>query len=299
VAYRLTTDESIAGGLERLVRKELRAAVDQLSGAELSDGAIHQARKHIKKARAVLQLVGRDVDAGRALKRLRRAGQQLGPLRDADAVIDSGKALCVSQRRTLSAKTCTDLDALLRQEKRRLLKVARHDRVGKRAAALLKHVQRAAKDWDWNKVHFASLADDIARAYKRARRAMRQARSDHQAETFHTWRKRTKTLWYALRLLEDRLGPADRRLSELARIQTWLGDDHNLTVLCSQVETSSAANRPGAERAQVVHLARRRQDHLHRMALKVGARLFKDSPKAFARYLQQRHRSRHSKRTRR
>jgi CHAD domain-containing protein len=121
---------------------------------------------------------------------------------------------------------------------------------------------------------------------------MRQAQSDPQPETFHTWRKRTKTLWYALRLLEDRLGPAGRLLADLGRIQEWLGDDHNLTVLCSQLETSGAENRSAAERAQIVQLAKRRQETLHLMALKVGVRLFKESPKAFARYLQQKRRSR-------
>ena len=41
---------------------------------------------------------------------------------------------------------------------------------------------------------------------------------------FHEWRKRIKTLWYALRLLEQRV-PMDPQLTELKRLEEWLGDD--------------------------------------------------------------------------
>jgi hypothetical protein len=49
VAYRLRVRESIGKGLKRVVRKELRSAIDALDDPNPSDDAIHEARKSIKK----------------------------------------------------------------------------------------------------------------------------------------------------------------------------------------------------------------------------------------------------------
>jgi hypothetical protein len=52
---------------------------------------------------------------------------------------------------------------------------------------------------------------------------------------FHRWRKRVKVLWDHLRLLEVRALTAKRRADELKQLETWLGEDHNVAVLRTQV----------------------------------------------------------------
>jgi CHAD domain len=235
----------------------------------------------------VVQLVGQDIDTGRAVKRLRRAGRLLAPLRDADAVIASAQSLCAHERSALSAKTCSALRDLLRREKARLSGVARHDQVKGQAAESLKQVRRSANDWDWKRVRFPVLAAEIRRSYENGRRAMRRASEQDRSDTFHEWRKRVKTLWYALRLLERRLPPLRRQLADLERLETWLGDDHNLLVLLTQVPTSPGLNHAQPDGARVRSLAQRRQRELRRMALAMGARRFKATPKEFDRHLRQ------------
>ena len=85
----------------------MRAAIDQLAGMDVSEDAIHEARKSVKKVRAVLQLLGGDLDADGGLKRLRRAGRLLAPLRDADALLTTARELCA--RQPLSERTCNTL----------------------------------------------------------------------------------------------------------------------------------------------------------------------------------------------
>ena len=279
MAYRLRTNESVAKGLRRVVRQELRAAIDQLARGQASDKAIHEARKSIKKVRAVLQLVGEDVDAGRAVKELRRAGRLLSPLRDANAVMSSARALCARERSALSAKMCSALHDRLAREKVRLTRVARHDRVNDEAAESLRKAQRSVKGCDWKKVGISVFAAEIRRSYKNARRAMRQARDANTSDDFHAWRKRVKTLWYALRLVERRMQPLGRRLTALDRLQTWLGEDHNLLVLRTPFIMGPRVAGVGA----VKGLAERRQQELRRKALRLGARQFGHKPKEFAR----------------
>ena len=283
MAYRLREDESVAKGLRRVVRKELGSAIDQLASAYPSDHAIHEARKSIKKVRAVLQLVGDDIGARSAMKPLRRAGRLLAPLRDAEAVMASARALCLQERGTLSLSTCSALRDMFRREKSRVKAVATRDRVARRAARALRGVRDSASGWDWKSVGFSVLAADVRQAYKRARRGMRLAHHQRTSENSHEWRKRVKTLWYALRLLQGR-APLRRTLGNLERLQGWLGDEHNLFVL----GTSVADPKPdveGARRARVRHLADRRRQALRHMALAVGAQVFEDSPKQFTKRL--------------
>src|SRR5262245_30000741 len=107
MAYRLKANESIGKGLRRVVTNEVRDAIELLSAAKPSDEALHEARKSIKKIRAIIDLVGDEISAARAVGLLREAGRLLSPLRDADALVVSADALCKTRNPML--KTCSAL----------------------------------------------------------------------------------------------------------------------------------------------------------------------------------------------
>ena len=90
MAFRLKADKPVRRGLRRLAAKQFKDARDRLRGAgRPTDEAIHEARKSLKKARAIVQII--DADAGRHLggtmKRLRAVNRTLSALRDADAIL--------------------------------------------------------------------------------------------------------------------------------------------------------------------------------------------------------------------
>jgi CHAD domain-containing protein len=264
------------------VRKQLRSAVDRLT-SDGSDEAIHDARKRIKKVRAVLHLSGTDLGGHRALKRLRRGSHALAPLRDMDAMIGAARTLGPSR----SAGQTTLAGVINRQlttEKKRLNTTARREEARAEAARALDWLCRDARDWHWKHIDDSLLANAIKRCYKRARHAMQDARTERQEERFHNWRKRVKTLWYALRLLEDRAPGLRRSIADLKRLETWLGDDHNLLVL--QEHFTSATSHAGPRlHVDLRMLTDRRHRELRRQALAIGSRLFAQPPKVFARRL--------------
>ena len=84
MAYRLRQHESVPKGLRRVVTKELKGAAKRLAVAEPSEDAIHDARKSIKKVRAVVQLLQHhEMGTKGNRKRLRHAGHLLSALADA------------------------------------------------------------------------------------------------------------------------------------------------------------------------------------------------------------------------
>jgi len=280
VAFRVRDDESVAKGLSRLVRKQLRSAVDRLT-ADGSDEAIHDARKRIKKVRAMLRLAGDDLAANRALKRLRRASHLLSPLRDMDAMIAAARTLGPGSNKG-QATLAGAMDRQLTREKAALNATAGRDEIRAKAARALDRLRRDAHDWRWKNIDAALLASALKRVYKRARNTMRDARANREPDTFHEWRKRVKTLWYGLRLLEGRAPQLRRSIADLKRLETWLGDDHNLVVLEKHFGSSKSARIGSRTHAHLRALVGQRQRELRRQSLAMGARLFAHSPKAFA-----------------
>jgi CHAD domain len=283
VGYRLRRRESVSKGLKRVIRDELRSAREQLAGSSPSDDSIHEARKSIKKARAVLGLIAHHVHADGATRRLRRAGRWLSPIRDAVATIESARTLCAQASHPLTADTCSAIGRKLKQQRTRLGRFAKRADLVDRAARSIERVERSAGRWDWKSMDASTLVSEVRRSYKKARQGMREARGSG-SPAFHEWRKRVKTLWYALRLLEQRV-PVDPQLAELKRLEEWLGDDHNLVVLRARVAANGRPDLGQARLRRVRQLVAERQQELRRKALKVGARVFSERPKAFERHL--------------
>ena len=92
MAYRFKHGESVAEGVRRVAREQIESATECLQdNTGAADGEkVHEARKAIKKVRALLRLVrpslGRTYSAEN--RRLRDAGRKLSKLRDAAALIE-------------------------------------------------------------------------------------------------------------------------------------------------------------------------------------------------------------------
>src|SRR5215208_5141851 len=94
MAYVLDLDEFPDTALRRCATGRIEDALEQLDSRRADDpgGAIHEARKDVKKARALLRLVRADLKAGayrRENRELRDAGRALSALRDADVLVET------------------------------------------------------------------------------------------------------------------------------------------------------------------------------------------------------------------
>jgi hypothetical protein len=190
-------------------------------------------------------------------------------------MIETAKSLRVPDH-PKAAKSLAALNADLHAEKARLRDKADAGRVRRKAARALERVRHDARGWRWKRADFALLADAMKRSYKRGRRSMEHARPGEDPEAFHEWRKRVKTHWYALRLLEERVPQLRRSIAEFKRLETALGDDHNLRVLLDRVESP-----------RLRAITEGRQQALEQEALALGERLFARRPKAFTRHLRE------------
>ena len=114
---------------------------------------------------------------------------------------------------------------------------------------------------------------------------MKRARATGQSATLHRWRKELKTLWYQLRLAKPLTTGVAPLVADLKRLETELGDDHDLVVLAATLRGCRDLRRMRADIRQIDRLAARMRQPLRRRALALGRRLYVRTPKAFARWI--------------
>jgi len=238
MAFRLRPDESVTHGFQRLARKELEAARNRLRAARPSRAeAIHEARKSVKKVRAILQLIEDDEGRGlgRSGKRLRSVNRALSGLRDADVMLETLAKLRSRHPQLFSEHTFASVHRRLAGERREATRTAGRKGAWTAVDDRLQTVRRDARHWKPDHNGSGALIRGIRAVHERGREAMRRARKQQRAEDFHAWRKEMKALWYALRLVERSDAAIRRDVRALHRAETLLGDDHNLVVLCEQL----------------------------------------------------------------
>ena len=283
MAFRLRSNESVAHGLRRLARKELHSAREELRQTHPPpDEAIHEARKSIKKVRAIHDLI--DADAGRGLgrdrKRLRKVNGRLSKLRDADAMLEILNKLKDREPQLFSEHTFARLRRRLSSHKITTRHGAKRTGAWKKIDRDLRQLRKHARGWRPTHRRFRALAEGIRTTLRRGRKAMARAHERRAAEDFHEWRKHVKALWYELRLLEGCSPEIGRDVAALHRAETSLGDDHNIAVLFDELSKGSASGVAGLHRA-----ARRHQAELRHKAALETKRIYEASSGGYVRRL--------------
>jgi CHAD domain-containing protein len=284
MAYRLRRNKSPANELSRVVAQQFQQALEEIGGQSASrTEAIHEARKHVKKIRAVLRLFQKKLGKDYRIhnRRLRAIAHQLSSLRDADANAETMKAVRNHYPRLITAPIFTAVCRGLSSRKRGTVARVDPDRLLLRVERELRRTAKSLPRQIRRQGKYAVVRAGVARGYRRARKAMDDVHADPEDTRFHTWRRRVKDHWYHMRLLEDLAAKAQARARRLKRLETVLGDDHNLVLLRETI--LSAPARFGDERttALVLGCIAKYIRALRRRSLKLGERTFASTAGVF------------------
>jgi CHAD domain-containing protein len=228
VAYRIDPDRPLGEEIRRVLDEELGGAIESLRDEALPrDEAIHEARKHLKKTRALLRLARPSLGPAFAWENgaCRDAARLLAGARDAAAMVET-----VARLRAASA--APDLWSTLSERLENRARELRKDDEAIVAAVAGRLRGVAVRLASWTAPGSRSeLAPGAARVFASGRRRFRVALRNGDAEAFHAWRKRVKDLWYHARLLRELgavVAACETTIDLLAEI---LGQRHDLDVL--------------------------------------------------------------------
>ncbi len=273
-AYRLESGEPLPQGIARIARGRIDHAVDELRGNTDStpEQAVHEARKDMKKLRALLRLARGELGE-RTYERenacFRDAARELAGARDADVMLA-----------TLTALELPDgLGGELRkriQEGHSAQRSEGREAAALGAVAILEEARGRIDDWPLERDSFAALSEGLERTYRRGRRESKDARAGGGTEALHEWRKRAKQLWYHASLLRCAWPPVMTAFADEAHeLSDRLGDDHDLAMLAGWV-----AEHVGHE-PELVDAVEDRRALLQSEAFALGGRLYAEKPPAY------------------
>ena len=247
--------------------------------------SIHEARKSVKKVRAIRQLIETDRGRGlaRSAKRLRAVNRTLSCLRDADAMIETLAKLRQAHPDLFSEHVYARVRRQLMARKRDIALELAKKGAWKSAARQLARLEKLAKRWRTRHDGFAALVPGLKETYRNARRARARARDTDAASDFHEWRKTLKTLWYELRLVGGGTSAIARDIRALESAETWLGDDHNLVVLCGHLSRDTSVCRSPLDVQRLRCVTETSQRGLRRKALARTRLIFASRPRDYVR----------------
>ena len=286
MAFEVRRGESPRRAVRRMARRELKAARRAWNQPHRSlNHRAHDVRAALKKVRALIRLVEPGVGraARKAERRLQRTAATLGPVRDARVMVSTFDSLVTAARLDRNPGAQGVRDHLL-ENARSEAKRPRTRKALERVDAALRAAVRRVDEWTPRSGGWRVLADGLEACYRRARRAMRRAHLDATGETFHAWRRALKTHRHQMRALEPLWPRAlDAQLDELGTLDTFLGQEHDLTVLEETVLEQRACFADERHCARLLAELERRREELRGQMLAPGARLFAEKPSAFRR----------------
>ena len=282
MAFEVKTGVQLGQGIQKVTRKQIARICKELAQAkpDKPGKTVHEARKGLKKVRAVLRLVRREVggkEYKRENRRFRAVAAALSPRRDAEVLTQTlkkwrGKDVEESEKHAL-----VKLDKVVLGRYEQAFESADGD---KQLRPLLKQARRKVESWPLHDLSWKDVCRGLKDNYRRVRKAYETAARQPTNDNLHQWRKRVKDLMYQLRLL----GPTCPRLlgalaRELKSLSEFLGDDHDLAML---EEALLKANLNAFEiQAARQHIADRRRE-LQSKAFELGRRLHRETPAEFA-----------------
>ncbi len=291
VVVKKTIESNSSGtrSLRRAARHFVCRAARALASADLSDTAVHDARKDLKRARTALRLL-RPALGERIYRRenalLRDVAHALNAARDAKVLMQTLQSLRRSHRALRRDASVAELLRTLQADQGALRRRLRaHPARLARSRSALERLSNRVMQWRVGTHGWSVLGPASKRIYRSGRRALPPARPRPTERALHEWRKEVKYLRYALEMLAP-MRP--RKVARLARqaeqLTDCLGEAHDLAMLVQKARVFAKRNRANLQ--PLFTILDRQREQLSLDALSSGARLYRAKPGDWERQLQ-------------
>ncbi len=286
MGFMLQANESASESTHRILTEQVDKAINDLNtpGNDLDDG-IHQARKSIKRTRAVLRLVRDDISSKayrRANTTFRDLARNLSTARDSKVLLDTLTAL-VKDHPELDQAACDAIKQHLQAEyEARAGQLDGQSDIITQATDGLNTAKERIAAMSFNHKGFKMFAGGLRRTYSRGRMELWTTYKNPNAGALHEWRKSVKYLWHQVEVLsptwETLLVPY---AEELHILSDYLGDDHDYAVLKQKLYELPAETTDGATIYHLSNIIDGERLRLEKASFQLGKRLYAEETAPF------------------
>jgi CHAD domain-containing protein len=277
----IPVDEALRA-VARSILADARAAIADLKQPNAE--AVHDFRRHMKRWRALLRLLGPILGSdGRALRdEARDLARALGGARDAQSALDALHDL--AGHGDLSEHSIATLRGRIETLRQSAETNTLNGEMRLRLSRALDKATASVELWPLNSLTFSDLAERLTHGYRSARNALPERFSDANGHELHELRKYI----VAHRHQMDIVAPLWRRfgkmwIGEAQRLRDRLGKHQDLLLLMRMTEPGKPLARWQTRLQPAIE--ERASEHV-RAARRLARRLFVDKPKAFRRRLE-------------
>ena len=283
MSYELCRDENLGEGLRRICRKQVELAIAIAKGqTETEDTPVHETRKHLKKARAPLRLVRKEIGRGLFKRQdhcLRNVGRLISEIRDAEVRLQTVRQLQELARRQKRG-SYRSVEEMLTLELANF--IAAFADWQTQATPMLESVCHEIDRWPVDQLNCQQVRCAVQETYKCGRKALAKAKTTAAAEDFHAFRSEAKQLWYELRILRPTNPVVLKNLAdELRAIGDLLGRAHDLSFLGDRLHQERGNSQVEREGHRLLALIESSGSDLQRAAAELAERFFAERPRDF------------------
>lgn len=277
MAYRLKLKEPLTKGVRRIAGEQLGNAAARLEGGSNPETSVHEARKSLKRTRALLRLVRPglgEADFRKANARLRDIARSLSAARDRDVVRALLKGL--EEAKPSIAKAADRLLTALDDAPA----IANGTGAPKRKVAEALHeidaMRRELGDIALHPAGFDTIVAGLTKSHRAGRKALARARANpEEAEALHDLRKAAQAYWRQMILIQQAWPEACLARAAAAKlVADLLGHDHDVALLEAVLAGAEGQSLTTAERRTLARYCARRHSELRAEALPKAELLF-------------------------
>jgi CHAD domain-containing protein len=260
VGFAFRRGEPVDVGARRLAREGCELVLSAMNRAN-ADVGVHEARRTLKRLRALVRLIGPSIGdrAKEANERLRTAARDFSGTRDAAVILETFDRIAGDDEHA----------SAMRKLLRRARRAAPRD--DEDALAQIRAFAASIDDWQFDGA-WSSIEPGIQRTYRKGRRAVEDASAGRTE--LHELRKRGKDLQFQLTLLRAAFPPViGGYLTALRELGSLLGDEHDLWVLADTLAKKKS------DTGRWTQLIEAKRAELREQALPLATKIYFDTPR--------------------
>ena len=287
MSYELRKGEALGDGLRRICRKQVELARAIAAGEnEADDTPVHDTRRHLKKARAALRLVKKEIGCGLFKRQdhcLRDVGRLTSEIRDAEVRLQTVRQLQGDKARQKRRSYDLVEQTLMLELQNFVIGFAEWQT---KAVPMLKGTADEVHAWSLDQFDCRQLGRAVQQTYKRARKALAKAKATDSAEDFHAFRTKAKRLVYQLAILRPINPVVLKNLGdELHAVGDLLGRAHDLSFLGNRLHREDGHSEFHREGRELLAVIETNGSQLQRAAGELADHFFAERPRDFGRRL--------------
>ena len=291
--YTVSKSEPIESSLKTILVSGIKDAANVLSLSQgLHREQFKQARKSLKKARAVLYLLRDSISESKFLeeeKNLKKLSRTFRDVRDAHVTEEVLTALAKAHQKELNKEEWAEImQALVAESKKTVEKVFQEEKKLKEAIALLQAAMERIPEVKIKGSPWNSIEECLRATFLECFEYSEACQDTQEEEYFFAWRKAVKFLRVELDFFIEALSPDIKKWNQdLHTLSDVLGEYQDLALIEDQIQECEKS----IENKKALHkfekLLHERKKILRKTARKLGREIFTSKPKAFVKNFSQ------------